>query len=116
MTTATEQKVSEGNCADAVICDKFTATFNILGRKWNGLIIEVLLNEGPSRFKDLSRAVINCSDRVMVERLKELEEADLIERRTYEDSSLIEYALTERGESMRPMMEAIHAWSDKWNS
>ncbi|WP_425473116.1 winged helix-turn-helix transcriptional regulator [Weissella muntiaci] len=113
---ATEQKVNDENCADFAICDKFATTFNILGRKWNGLILEVLLNEGPSRFKDLSRAVVNCSDRVMVERLKELEEAELIERRTYEASSLIEYALTERGESMRPMMEAIHTWSDKWNA
>ena len=83
------------------LCDKFIATFDILGRKWNGLIIEVLTK---------------CSDRVLVERLKELEAAGIVERRTYEDSSLIEYALTERGESMRPMMAAIHEWSDNWNA
>lgn len=39
------------------LCDKFIATFDILGRKWNGLIIEVLLNNGPRRFKDLAQAV-----------------------------------------------------------
>ena len=115
MVMSATQEISVSNCADSTICDKFAATFNILGRKWNGLIIEVLLNEGPSRFKDLSRAVPTCSDRVMVERLKEMEEAQIVERRTYEDSSLIEYILTERGESMRPMMEAIHTWSDEWN-
>jgi DNA-binding HxlR family transcriptional regulator len=98
-----------------VICDKFIATFDVLGRKWNGLIIEVLLNRGPSRFKDLAQAVTKCSDRVLVERLKELEAAGIVDRRTYEDSSLIEYALTERGESMRPVMEAIHEWSDANN-
>ena len=93
------------------LCDKFIATFDILGRKWNGLI-----NNGPRRFKDLAQAVTKCSDRVLVERLKELEAAGIVERRTYEDSSLIEYALTERGESMRPMMAAIHEWSDNWNA
>lgn len=108
--------VEDENCASSAICDKFAATFEVLGRKWNGLIIEVLLNEGPSRFKDLAQTVTKCSDRVLVERLKELEAADIVERRTYEDSALIEYALTERGESMRPMMHAIHEWSDQWNS
>lgn len=98
-----------------VICDKFITTFNILGRKWNGLIIEYLLTEGPSRFKNIASAVTKCSDRVLVERLKELEAAEMVERRTYEDSALIEYALTKRGESLRPVMAAIHEWSDEWN-
>ncbi|MBM7616644.1 DNA-binding HxlR family transcriptional regulator [Weissella uvarum] len=98
------------------ICDKFAATFEILGRKWNGLIIESLLNNGTMRFKDLSQTVVKCSDRVLVERLKELEANDIVERRTYDDSSLIEYALTKKGESMRNMMEVVHEWSDKWNA
>ncbi|MCM0582992.1 helix-turn-helix transcriptional regulator [Weissella diestrammenae] len=97
------------------ICEKFVATFDVLGRKWNGLIIEVLLKDGPSRFKDLAQAITRCSDRVLVERLKELEMADLVARKTFEDSALIMYELTERGEAMRPMMTAIHEWSDKYN-
>ncbi|CAH0416353.1 HTH-type transcriptional regulator YodB [Periweissella fabaria] len=97
---------------DTKLCPKFMKTFEILGRKWNGLIIEVLLNNGPSRFKDLTGAVCTCSDRVLVERLKELEEG-LVERRTYVDSALIEYALTERGEAMRPLMDEIHEWADE---
>ncbi|WP_230098306.1 winged helix-turn-helix transcriptional regulator [Periweissella ghanensis] len=98
---------------DGKLCPKFMKTFEILGRKWNGLIIEVLLSNGPSRFKDLTGAVCTCSDRVLVERLKELEEEGLVERRTYVDSALIEYALTERGEAMRPLMDEIHRWADQ---
>lgn len=45
-------------------------------KKWNGLIIEVLLNEGPQRFKEIAQKVEKCSDRVLVERLKELERKD----------------------------------------
>ncbi|SOB42526.1 HTH-type transcriptional regulator YodB [Weissella viridescens] len=97
------------------ISDKFVATFEFLGRKWNGLIIESLLNNGTMRFKDLSQTVQRCSDRVLVERLKELEANGIVERRTYDDSALIEYALTEKGESMRNMMQVVHDWSDEWS-
>ncbi|KRN32449.1 winged helix-turn-helix transcriptional regulator [Weissella halotolerans] len=111
----TETVTKPVDCSEQpVLCDKFIATFAFLGRKWNGLIIESLLNNGPMRFKDLSQMVTKCSDRVLVERLKELEEGQIIERRTYENSSLIEYALTPKGESMKEMMTAIHQWSDKW--
>ncbi|CAM4303688.1 winged helix-turn-helix transcriptional regulator [Weissella hellenica] len=114
MTEATE-KIA-GDMSENKLCDKFVATFEILGRKWNGMIIETLLVNGPRRFKDLAESVSKCSDRVLVERLKELEAAGIIERRTYADSALIEYALTPRGESMRDMMAAIHEWSDKWQT
>jgi len=100
---------------ESILCQNFTNTFQILGRKWNGLIIETLLISGPKRFLELSRAIASCSDRVLVERLKELESVHLVKRVTYYNSSLIEYKLTEAGEAMRPMMAAIHEWSDKYN-
>lgn len=99
-----------------LLCENFTNTFQILGRKWNGLIIETLLISGPKRFLELSRAISGCSDRVLVERLKELEAVQLVNRVTYENSSLIEYKLTESGEAMRPLMAAIHEWSDQYNN
>ena len=99
-----------------LLCQNFTSTFQILGRKWNGLIIETLLISGPKRFLEISRAIPVCSDRVLVERLKELESEHLINRVTYEDSSLTEYKLTPAGEAMRPMMAAVHEWSDKYNN
>ncbi|CAM3145263.1 winged helix-turn-helix transcriptional regulator [Leuconostoc rapi] len=101
---------------DDLLCENFTRTFQILGRKWNGLIIETLLIGGAKRFLEISRAIPVCSDRVLVERLKELEAVNIVNRVTYEDSSLIEYKLTPAGEAMRPMMAAIHEWSDKFNN
>ncbi len=62
------------NCFE--LCPKFEHLFDILGKKWNGLILEVLTSAGPQRFRDLSRSVTKCSDRVLVERLKNLEEKD----------------------------------------
>ena len=114
MVVVTDKTTDATQLCENKLCDKFVATFEILGRKWNGMIIETLLVNGPRRFKDLAQSVSKCSDRVLVERLKELETADIVERRSYDDSALIEYALTPRGESMRDMMTAIHEWSDQW--
>lgn len=94
------------------LCPKFTKTFSILGKKWNGLIIEVLLENGPLRFKDLSGNIEKCSDRVLVERLKELEGEHLVQRVTFCDSALIEYRLTDKGSALGPVMTAVHNWAD----
>ena len=96
------------------LCPKFEKTFSILGKKWNGLIIDVLLENGAQRFKNLVRSVPKCSDRVLVERLKELEQVGIVARITSTDSSLIEYRLTEKGEELAPVMDAVHYWSEKW--
>lgn len=96
------------------LCPKFEWTFSILGKKWNGLIIDVLLNLGPQRFKDIASKVTKCSDRVLVERLKELELDGIVMRKTYPDSSLIEYALTEKGQDLAGVMRTVHSWSEKW--
>ncbi|WP_164511983.1 winged helix-turn-helix transcriptional regulator [Lacticaseibacillus daqingensis] len=108
IATATE------DCTKMTLCPKFTKTFSILGKKWNGMILEVLLNHGPSRFKDIAGIVAKCSDRVLVERLKELESEGLVDRLTHEGSSLIEYALTAKGAALQPVMAAAHTWGDSW--
>ncbi|MFD1484306.1 winged helix-turn-helix transcriptional regulator [Lacticaseibacillus baoqingensis] len=108
--------VATSNCTQErlSLCPKFTQTFKILGKKWNGLILEVLLQNGPSRFKDIAGTITKCSDRVLVERLKELEAEGLVDRRTHTDSALIEYVLTSKGEALSPVMAAAHTWGDAW--
>lgn len=104
------------DCTELVLCPKFTKTFEVLGKKWNGLILEVLLNNGPSRFRDLTAAIPKCSDRVLVERLRDLEEAGIVDRLTFKGSSLIQYQLSEKGAGLAPVMKAAHAWGDEWIS
>jgi len=99
---------------DFELCPRFEQTFSFLGKKWNGLIIDVLLQEGPQRFRDLARKIPRCSDRVLVERLKELESNGIILRQTFPDNALIEYELTQKGQEFKDIMTAVHAWSDKW--
>lgn len=96
------------------MCPKFEKTFSILGKKWNGLIINVLLDEGPQRFKELAQKVDKCSDRVLVERLKELEDTNIISRVAIGETSRSFYELTEQGKDMKNMMDSVHTWSEKW--
>ncbi len=102
------------NPVDFELCPRFAKTFAILGKKWNGLIIDVLLHLGNQRFKTLAEKVPKCSDRVLVERLKELEDEGIIVRNTHLNSSLIDYALTEKGKDLASTMANIHDWAEKW--
>lgn len=111
MPKLAEKKVADGECK---LCPKFTQTFMMLGKKWNGLIIEVLLENPQLRFKDIANAITKCSDRVLCERLKELEDEQIVIRKTYPGTSRVEYALTARGQELAPVMKAVHQWSDKW--
>ena len=99
---------------EKVICPKFEQTFSILGKKWTGLIIDVLL-DGPRRFKDLSQAISGVSDRVLVERLKELEAEEIVTK-DLDDSCDIRsgYRLTEKGNSLKAVMNEVQNWADEW--
>lgn len=98
-----------------ILCPKFEKTFEILGKKWNGLIIDVLIAEGPQRFVEIANKIPDVSDRVLVERLKELEEKEILERKVKcEEKNRIEYGLTDKGLALKPVMEEIQNWGEKW--
>jgi DNA-binding HxlR family transcriptional regulator len=96
------------------MCPKYEGAMNILGKRWTGLIIHVLLR-GPVRFKDIREMVPQMSDKMLSERLKELEELGILERKVYPEIPVrIEYELTEKGKDLRPVIESIQAWGHKW--
>lgn len=96
------------------LCPKFESAIELLGKRWSGLIIHVLL-DGPKRFKDISEMIPNMSDRMLSERFKELETAGILTRRVYTGMPvLIEYELTEKGKALKPIMDEIQKWGEKW--
>lgn len=104
----------ENNCQPA-LCPKFEYTFGILGKKWNGLIIEALLeSEGSMRFIDLSKSIDKVSDRVLTERLKELEKLDIIQRPGGTDNVRAGYCLTDKGKALNKVMKEVQLWADEW--
>ncbi|GAA3402846.1 winged helix-turn-helix transcriptional regulator [Paenibacillus hodogayensis] len=99
---------------DMHLCPKFETAFELLGKRWTGLIIRVLMN-GPMRFKDISSMIPDMSDRMLTERFKELEQAGIVVRNVYPEMPIrIEYSLTEKGKALRPVMDAVQVWGDDW--
>jgi len=96
------------------MCPKFEYAFTLLGKKWTGLIIKVLLS-GPKRFSDIKTMIPELSDRMLAERFKELEEEGLIKRIVYAETPVrIEYELTEKGKELEKAMIEVQNWAEKW--
>ena len=91
---------------------KFQKAFDILGKKWNGLVLISLL-ENPKRFTDIRRDIPDLSDRVLTERLRELESLDLIKRNVYTRIPVkVEYELTKKGKELEKSMLEIQIWAE----
>lgn len=96
------------------LCPKFESAFALLGKRWTGLIIRVLM-QGPKRFKDISEMIPNMSDRMLAERFKELEKAEILVRHVYPETPVrIEYELTSKGRALEPVMSAVQNWGNDW--
>lgn len=96
------------------LCPKFEAAFELLGKRWTGLIIRSLLG-GSKRFSDIQEVIPNISARMLTERFKELEEQGIIIRTVYPEMPVrIEYELTEKGKDLEKAMGEIQNWAEKW--
>lgn len=96
------------------LCPKFEAAFELIGKRWTGLIIRVLL-DGGKRFKEIKEVIPEMSDRMLVERLKELEAKRILQRRVYPEIPVrIEYQLTEKGRALEPVMNEMQKWAERW--
>ncbi|SFC29337.1 winged helix-turn-helix transcriptional regulator [Clostridium uliginosum] len=96
------------------MCPRFENAFELLGKRWTGLIIRTLLN-GQNRFSDIAEAIPNMSARMLTERFKELEKEGLIIRKVYPETPVrIEYELTEKGYELQVVMDEIQKWAEKW--
>ncbi|OAB44113.1 winged helix-turn-helix transcriptional regulator [Paenibacillus glacialis] len=96
------------------LCPRFESAFSFLGKRWNGLIIQTLMS-GPKRFKDISSLIPSMSDKMLSERMKDLELEGIVVRHVYPETPVrIEYELTEKGKGLRLVMEQIQFWAEKW--
>ena len=95
-------------------CAAFQRGSEMLGKRWTGVIIYMLLQK-PHRFNELLTAVHGISDRLLTERLRELEESGLVERHVIPDSPVrVEYALSEAGRAAHPIIAETYRWANKW--
>lgn len=88
--------------------------YEILGKRWtDGLLSD--LAAGPRRFRQLLASLGGINDKVLTQRLRELDAFGLIERRTFEEEpSRVEYALTAKGRDLRSAMIGLERWYERW--
>lgn len=96
------------------LCPRFRRASELIGRRWTGAIIYVLL-KARCRFATLRAAVPGITDRMLSERLQELEEEGLITRTVVPETPVrVEYALTKKGRELASAVDAIGRWAERW--
>lgn len=94
------------------LCPRFHRAVELIGRRWSGAIILVLL-QGPHRFNEILSRVPGISDRLLTERLRELEAEALVVRRVEPGSPVkVVYELTEAGAALKEAIDALSHWAE----
>ncbi len=98
----------------AAFCPYYHHAVELIGRRWTGVILRALLN-GTERFSDLAHAVPGLSDRLLSERLKELEAEGIVTRAVIPETPVrVEYHLTDKGRALESVVGAVSAWAEHW--
>src|SRR5579864_1392970 len=96
------------------MCPRYEHATQLLGKRWTGLLLSALM-QGSSRFCELTSLVEGLSDRVLSDRLRELEAEGIVKRVVFPQIPVrVEYHLTEKGRALQPVVDAIHTWAEKW--
>ncbi len=95
-------------------CPRFHRAVELIGRRWTGAILRAMLHD-TVRFSELRQAVPGLSDRLLSERLKELEAEGIVVRVVRPETPVrVEYHLTEKGRALQSVIEAVSAWAERW--
>jgi DNA-binding HxlR family transcriptional regulator len=95
-------------------CPRFHHAVELIGRRWSGAILNAML-PGPQCFNELMAIVPGLSDRLLTERLRELEAEGLVRRRVIPGPPVrVSYEMTEAGKDLEPVIRALGKWAERW--
>ena len=96
-------------------CPYYHEAVELIGRRWTGAIVGVLIHRETLRFGEIAQSVPELSDRLLSERMKELEARGLV-RRTADPAKpqRVEYELTEMGRALAPAVRELERWAQRW--
>lgn len=95
-------------------CSYYHRAVELIGKRWTGAIVLVLM-DGPLRFSEVRQLIPDLSDRLLSERMKELESEEIVQRRVIDGTPLrVEYSLTEKGQALEPAVRALKVWARRW--
>ncbi len=96
------------------VCPRFHQAIELVGKRWTGAIIQALM-DGPRRYSSLLQAIPGLHDRLLSERLKELETEGIVTRWVYPDTPVrVEYKLSEKGRDLERVLVEMDRWADRW--
>jgi DNA-binding HxlR family transcriptional regulator len=96
------------------LCTRFHRAIELIGRRWTGAIVFVLLRS-RCRYATLRDAIPDITDRMLCERLQELEQEGIVERTVVPQTPVrVEYALTKKGRALASAIDAMAAWAERW--
>jgi DNA-binding HxlR family transcriptional regulator len=106
-----QQQEAQPSC-----CPLYHEAVELIGRRWTGAIVEVLMQSSkPLRFSEISACVPELSDRLLSERMKELESRGVVDRIVTDGPPVrVTYELTPMGRSLGPALGEIKAWARQW--
>lgn len=97
------------------VCERFHRAVELVGGRWTGAIIQALL-QGRARYCVLRAAIPEISDRMLSERLRELESQGIVARIVVPEVPVrVDYELTKKGRALEPAFAALSAWAQRWD-
>src|SRR4051794_24416529 len=107
----THNKQGEATANRPACCSLYHHAIELVGKRWTGAILLVLL-DGPLHFSGIRQLVPELSDRLLSERLKELESEGIVERKVLDGAPVrVEYSLTAKGHALEPSLRALKDWA-----
>jgi|SRR5215510_9147685 len=109
-TTSAKRKAQ----SESRVCVRFHHAVELIGRRWTGAIISLMMSR-PQGFNEMLTAVPGLSDRLLTERLRELEAEGLVRRTVLPGPPVrVSYELTEAGRDLKPVIECLGRWAERW--
>lgn len=97
------------------LCYRFQAASELMAKRWTPLILQQLQRR-PRRYAELARALDMMSERILIQRLKELERAGILHRRVLAEERPVgvEYLLSKKGQALARVVDGLQRWADEW--
>jgi DNA-binding HxlR family transcriptional regulator len=104
-----------GDDSEYGLCPFFHHAVEVIGRRWSGAIVMLLLQREAVRFNELLAAIPGISDRLLSERLREFETEGIVERVVDGGPPVrVSYRLTDCGRALEPTIRELSGWAAAW--
>ncbi len=110
----TEELYMEPDTKRSAFCPRYHHAVELIGRRWTGAIVRAMLH-GATRYAELTETIPGLSDRMLSERLKELEAEGIVIRTVIPSTPVrVAYELTAKGRDLGAAVEALSRWAEVW--